>query len=362
MSNLIKIDKEYAEWIQNLSKRFRQSQIKASIKVNNEVLGFYWSLGRDIVTMKADDRWKGNFWKNLSQDLKNVLPGVMGFSPRNLQFMRQWYILYSPVINAKQLVSYKGDADAKQLVSHPGADEFCKIFFFVPWGQHITIMQKCNNVREAAFFVEETYSNGWSRSVLLNFLDTDLYERQGRAVTNFKATLPDPQSDLAQEITKDPYNFDFTGITKRYNERELKDALIANIEKLLLELGKGFAYMGREYRMEVGNQEFFADMLFYNTKIHSYIICEVKTDSFQPSYLGQLSGYVSFANHVLKGEGDNPTIGLLICKDKDDVVAKYSLEGYNQPMGISEYELSKIYPKDFKSSLPSIEDIERQLK
>lgn len=193
-------------------------------------------------------------------------------------------------------------------------------------------------------------------------LDTNLFERYGKTVNNFETTLPALESDLAKEIVKDPYNFDFAGLTEPYNERELKDALIKNIEKFLLEMGNGFAYMGREFRMEVSGTEFFSDMLFYNTKLHCYVIVEVKTQDFDPSFLGQLSGYVSFANHLLKGDGDNPTVGLLVCKSKNDVVARYALEGYTQPLGISEYELSKLYPKDFKGSLPSIEEIERELK
>ena len=197
---------------------------------------------------------------------------------------------------------------------------------------------------------------------LLNFLDTDLYERQGKSLTNFTSTLPKPQSDLAQQLTKDPYCFDFTQLKEKYDETELKDALVNNTQKLLLEMGNGFAYMGREYRMAVGETELFCDMLFYNTKIHSYVICEIKTQPFEPSFLGQLSGYVSCANHILKGEGDNPTIGLLICKSKNEVMARYALEGYNQPLGISEYELSKVFPENFKSSLPSIQDIENELK
>lgn len=211
------------------------------------------------------------------------------------------------------------------------------------------------------FFMRKTIENGWSRSMLLNFIDTDLYERQGKAVTNFAATLPQLMSDLAKEILKDPYSFDFWETSERYGEKELKDALISNITKFLIELGSGFAYMGCEYRLPVNTKEQFMDLLFYNTRLHCYLVVEVKTTEFDSSYLGQLSAYMSFTNHILKTEQDNPTIGLLICKSKDNVFAQYSLEGYNQPIGISEFEGVSVLPEDFKSSLPTIEEIESKL-
>ena len=216
--------------------------------------------------------------------------------------------------------------------------------------------------KKAVFFVYKTLENNWSRPILLNFLDTDLYERQGKSVSNFSATLPSVQGNLAQEITKDPYSFDFLSLREDYEEAELKDALIQNIEKFLLELGRGFAYMGREFRLEVGSEEKFMDMLFYNTNLHCYVVVEVKITKFKPADLGQLSFYVSAVNHILKKDSDNPTVGLLICKNKDNIVAQYALEGSAVPIGISEYEISKLYPTDFKSSMPTIEEIEESLK
>ena len=211
------------------------------------------------------------------------------------------------------------------------------------------------------FYVNKTLENNWSRSVLLNFLSTDLYERQGKAITNFNSRLPVPQGDLAQEMTKDPYNFDFLTLTENYNEKELKDALENNIVKFLLELGRGFAFVGREYRLLIGESEKFIDLLFYNINLHCYVVVEVKTDKFDSGHIGQLGTYIAAVNHMLKSDRDNPTIGLLICKEKDNVLARYSLESSNEPIGISEYELSKLYPSDFKGSLPSIEEIEQQL-
>ena len=366
MSTLVKIDKDYANWIKDISQRFRCAQIKASVKVNNEMLLFYWSLGKDIIEKHAEERWKSNFWKNISNDLQTALPGVRSFSITNLQYIRRFYLLYNPLIDRHpQLEGAKDGYDNK--TQHPqlgGASvDVVQIITSIPWGHNKVIIDKCyDNPEKAVFYVVQTLKYNWSRNVLLNFLDTDLFERYGKSVNNFSVTLPKLESDLAKEIVKDPYNFDFAGLTEPYNEKELKDALIKNIERFLLEMGNGFAYMGRKFRMEVSGTEFFTDMLFYNTKLHCYVIVEVKTQDFNPSFLGQLSGYVSFANHLLKGDGDNPTVGLLVCKSKNDVVARYALEGYTQPLGISEYELSKLYPKDFKSSLPSIEEIERELK
>lgn len=359
MSKLIHINKEYAEWVKSLNQRFRQSQVKAAVKVNSEMLKFYWSLGKDIVAKDVVAKWGDKIFVTLSADLKDALPGVSGLSVRNLQYMRQMYNTFMPLLeNTPQAVAQNERDITPQLVAQNALDTICSI----PWGHIRYILDKKYDAHKSYFYVIKTLENNWSRNVLLNFLDTDLYERQGKSLTNFTNTLPKPQSDLAQQLTKDPYCFDFTQLKEKYDETELKDALVNNIQKLLLEMGNGFAYMGREYRMVVGETELFCDMLFYNTKIHSYIICEIKTQPFEPSFLGQLSGYVSCANHVLKGEGDNPTIGLLICKNKDEVMARYALEGYNQPLGISEYELSKAFPENFKSSLPSIEDIENELK
>lgn len=235
--------------------------------------------------------------------------------------------------------------------------------FQIPWGHHILIMNKCGaDRRKALFFVHKTLENGWSRAVLMNFLDTNLYERQGKAINNFSRTLPAPQSDLARELTKDPYNFDFVSITESYNEKELKDALMDNVTSFLFELGKGFALMGREYRVTVGNTEQFFDMLFYNTQLHCYVVVEIKTRDFKPEDMGQLGTYIAIADGMLKSDIDNRTVGLLICKTKDNVLAQYAVNSSNAPVGISEYELTNLIPDDFKSTLPSIEEIEKELK
>lgn len=234
--------------------------------------------------------------------------------------------------------------------------------FNVPWNHIKVIIDKCGtDENKALFYINEIIQNNWSRSILLNFLSTNLYERQGKAVSNFKDLLPKPDGALAQEITKDPYNFDFLTLTENYGETELKKALVSNIQKFLLELGTGFAFVGKEYKLSVGNTEQFTDLLFYNIKIHAYVVIEVKITEFEPSFIGQLGTYCVAVDHLLKSDKDEKTIGLLVCKYKDDVIAKYALESSSQPIGVSAYELSNLIPEHFKSSLPTIEEIEAEL-
>ena len=363
------LDKDYTQWVKELSLRYRRSQIKAAVKVNQEMLIFYWELGRDIVVMKAESRWGSGFMKNLSRDLKEVNPGATCFSETNLLYMKNFYLLYQPYTQiapqveeqfTRQLAEqFYRDAITPQLVEQIRND-----LFSVPWGHHRFIIDKCkDNPQKALFYVHQTVENGWSRNMLLNFLDTNLYERHGKALTNFQRTLPEETSDLAQELTKDPYDFAFTGITGRYNERLLKDKLLGNITRFLVELGTGFAYVGKEYRLLVGEREQFIDLLFYNLNLSCYVVVEVKIGKFEFADVGQLGGYVVSCNHILRKEGrDNPTIGLLICKEKDRIQAQYALESSSQPIGISEYELERFYPEKVEGTVPTIEEIEMKLK
>lgn len=354
------LDKEYKNWIKTLSSRYRKSQIKAALKVNDEMLHFYYDLGKDIVSMKAESKWGSSFMKNLSSDLKEENPEATCFSPTNLLYMKNFYLLYQSYLeNAPQVEEKREDtAFSQQLVEQIAAD-----IFSIPWGHHTILIDKFKKEpKKALFFVHQTVENGWSRDTLLNFISTDLYERQGKALTNFKNTLPEETSDLAQELTKDPYNFAFTGITTKYNERKLKDALLNNITHFLLELGTGFAYVGKEYRLQIGEKEKFIDLLFYNLSLSCYVVVEVKIGEFDFADVGQLGGYVVSCNHILRKEGrDNPTIGLLICKQKDNLVAQYALESSSQPLGISEYELAKLYPEKVDGTMPTIEEIEQGL-
>lgn len=350
MSKLINTDSDYNLWISQLVERYRNCQIRATVKANEELLRFYWSTGEDIVKKKAESRWGESVINSISQDLTSALPGIKGLSPTNLGYAKRFYSLYSQL-----------DTFYPQLVGKTEYEQLKTVIFRIPWGHQRYLIDKFyNNPKRAFYYVRLTLENGWSRAVLLNAIDMDLKEPEGKAVTNFSLTLP--EGDLAQEMTKDPYLFDFAALTKPYKEEELKLALMKNIEQFLLELGTGFAFMGREYRLVVGSTEQFIDMLFYNTRLRCYVVIEVKSIKFQPGDVGQLGTYVSAVNHILKTPADNPTIGLLICKTKDNVLAQYALESSSQPIGISEYELSKMYPADFKSTLPSIEDIENELK
>lgn len=282
--------------------------------------------------------------------------------------MRAFYELYSDVEIRQQRVGESNELkNRQQLVDesevtvavHPVG---ITNIFLIPWGHHVLIMSKCKkDIDKALFYVRKTVENNWSRAMLRNFLDTDLYEREGKALTNFSHTLPASQSDLAKEITKDPYNFDFLALTERYNEKEFKDALVDKVEHFLIELGTGFAFMGREVCLEVGATEKYVDMLFYNVRLHCYVVVEVKTGKFDAAYAGQLGTYVVAVNHILKSQEDNPTLGLLVCKDMDKVEASFALESSSQPLGVSTYELTKLVPDEFRGSMPSIEEIEAGL-
>lgn len=370
MSSLIKTDVRYRKWITAVSKRFRQSQLKAAVKVNGEMLRFYWGLGRDISLLSKEADYGSNFYKTISGDLKDVFPDIKSFSPTNLKYMRYFYEMY-PDIEIRQQTA---DAltipeDRPQLVdgfdqteNRPQPVDDLKMIFYIPWGHNRMILDKCKgNPEKALFYVKKTLENNWSRAVLMNFLDTDLYERQGKAITNFSLTLPAEQSELAQAITKDPYNFDFISIREKYDEKELKDALMDNIERFLMELGNGFAYAGREVELNIGKTENFIDLLFYNYKLHCFVVIEVKIGEFKSADMGQLGTYMVAVNHQMKGEKDEPTLGLIICKSRDSVKARYALEASSQPMGIAVYDINRFLPEDYRSSLPTIEEIEAEL-
>ena len=367
INSLSILDKDYLHWIKELSTRFRRSQVKASVRVNQVMLQFYWELGKDIVEKKAESRWGSGFMKNLSRDLKEENPDATCFSETNLLYMKNFYLLYQPYLTitpqlgeqiTQQSVEQKETTITPQL-----GEQIRNDIFAIGWGHHKVLIDKYSKHPEKAiFFVHQTVANGWSRNMLLNFMDTNLYERQGKALTNFQRTLPEETSDLARELTKDPYDFAFTGITGKYNEALLKDKLLGNITQFLVELGTGFGYLGKEYRLQVGEREQFIDLLFYNLNLSCYVVIEVKIGKFEFADIGQLGGYVVACNHTLRKEGrDNPTIGLLICKEKDRIQAQYALESSSQPLAISEYELEKFYPEKVEGTIPTIEEIEAKL-
>jgi predicted nuclease of restriction endonuclease-like (RecB) superfamily len=350
---------EYKQWLNDLKLRIRRSQIKAAVKVNTELLHLYWDLGQDIVTRQLESAWGSGFFEQLSRDLRSEFPHLKGFSPRNLDYIKRFYLFY-----------YQGNTILQQPVAklsdpykHQSDSEFENPpIFQIPWGHHIQIITKCKSNKEAMFYVHKTIENGWSRAVLMHFIEVDLYTAQGKALTNFSRLLPEPQSDLANEVVKDPYNFDFITLTEPYRERELEDALTTNITKFLIELGHGFAYVGRQIPVKIGQTERFIDLLFYHLELRCYIVVELKAKKFEAEYAGKLGLYVAAINHQRKKPTDNPTIGMIICKTKDNIEVEYSLESSSQPIGVSEYQLSKLLPENYKSLLPSIEEIEEGLK
>ena len=348
------IDNDYKQWVKTLVVRYRQSQIKAAVKVNTEQLLFNLSLGKDIVERQEENKYGSKFYASLSRDLKEEIPDVEGLSESNIRYCKRFYQLYCQAIeNLPQLVEELKNENLPQVV-----EELCSI----PWGHHRLIIDRCSNdPQKALFFVNQTIENGWSRAMLLNWIDTGLYERQGKAITNFSASLPAPDSDLAQEVTKDPYNFAFAGVRGKYNEKKLKEALLTNITNFLVELGSGFSYVGREYRLQLGEKEKFIDLLFYHLKLRCYVVVEVKIEDFDFPDVGQIGGYIVACNHILKRPDDNPTIGLLICKKKNGLLAQYSLESSSQPIAISSYELEQFYPVKVEGALPTIEELENKL-
>ena len=344
MKDVINIT-DYKDWLQNLKGKIQQSQIKAAIQVNSELLRLYWQIGKDIVEKQAQAKWGDGFLQTLSADLCKEFPTMKGFSYRNLKSIRQWYLFYNQL-----------DIIRKQVVSQLEVS-----LFSIPWGHHIMIMQRCKDTQEALFYVYKTIENHWSRSVLEHQIALNLYARQGKAITNFQLQLPPAMSDLAQELTKDPYVFDFLSITENYTEKELQQYLEDNMTKFLLELGKGFCFYGKQVHINVGGDDFYIDLLFYNAHLHCYVVVELKTTKFKPEHIGQLKFYVTAVNKQLRTEGDTPTIGLLICKDKNNVIAEYTLEDIHSPIGVSSYKLFDELSKDYQSSLPSIEEIEKRL-
>lgn len=338
---------EYRAWIEKIKQKIKQSQIKASVKVNYAMLDLYWDIGRDIVIKQKNAKWGDAFLSTMSKDLKKTFPNMSGFSVQNLKSIRYWYKFYNADENGLQAVSQM--------------DMIEKMVKSIPWGHNQRIVYKCESIQEALFYVQKTMDNGWSRNVLEHQIDSGLYDRQGKAITNFSIKLPEPQSDLAVQTLKNPYNFDFLTLREEYDEKELEDALVNQITQFLLELGTGFSYMGRQVHIRVGESDFYMDLLFYHARLHCYVVVELKTEKFKPEFAGKLNFYVTAVNKQIKTLQDNPTIGILICKDKDDVVAEYALDDISQPIGIAEYELTKVLREEFKSSLPTVEEIENEL-
>lgn len=371
-------DFQYKNWIVELKQKIQQSQIKAALKVNSELIELYWELGREISERNFENTYGSGFFARLSKDLKQEFPEIKGFSSSNLRYIEQFYLFYreyftnlQQVVEELQTFDNQENKNLQQLVGdlevskndnrHQVVDDLKKLYL-IPWGHHVMILTKCKTTKEALFYINKTIENGWSRAVLLNMISAKLIESQGKAVTNFSKTLPDYDSDLVRETLKDPYNFDFITLSETFKEKELEDALIDNIQKFLIELGSGFAFVGKQFEITVNKKPFRIDLLFYHIKLKRYVVIDLKAKSFEPEFAGKLNFYVTAVDRQLRDGNDNATIGLLICKDKDEIIAEYSLADLQKPLGVSSYELSKILPKDFQSSLPSIEEIEEELR
>ena len=358
----IKSDTEYKKLLLELKEKVRSSQLKAAIKVNYELLDLYWTLGEYIVKKQEQHSWGDAFIKSLAKDLQKEFPDMKGFSETNIKYIRRWYSFYMKGLQGVAEIE-NNDSNSKGLQPVAQFDErVINNIKQIPWGHNQRIINKCKTIDEAIYYVNKTIDNGWSRNVLEHQIESGLYVREGKSITNFEKRLPALQSDLARQTLKDPYNFDFLTIREGYDERELQKELVDKISDFLLELGEGFAYIGKEYHLNINGDDFYIDLLFYNLNLHSYIVIELKAEKFKPEHLGQLNFYVTAVNRELKTNRDNATIGLLICKDKNDIVCEYSLEQISQPIGISKYEITKLLEAEYRSSLPSIEEIEKKVK
>lgn len=335
---LIEPPQGYGEWLAELKTRIHDAQQRAAIAVNNELVELYWQIGNDILTRQAEQGWGSRITERLSVDLRAAFPEMKGFSRTNLDYMRSF------------AAAWPREAISQQAVGK------------LPWGHNLVLLTKLKDRSQRLVYAEATLQFGWSRAVLVIQIERRVLEREGRAVTNFDRTLPAPASDLARQALKDPYKLDFLGLGEEAREREIERALAEHTTQFLLELGAGFAYVGRQVHIEVGGDDFFIDLLFYHVKLHCYVVVELKATKFKPEHLGQLGFYLAVVDGELKAESDAPTIGLLLCKSKNEIVAEYALRDNSRPLGIAEYQLVESLPEQLQTSLPTIEQIERELE
>jgi predicted nuclease of restriction endonuclease-like (RecB) superfamily len=328
----------YNIWLMELKERIHKAQQRATLAVNRELVLLYWQIGRDILERQAEQGWGAKVIDRLAHDLRSIFPQMKGFSPRNLKYMRTFAHTWTDIEFVQEVLAQ------------------------LPWYHQLALLDKLDNNEKRIWYAQKAIENNWSRNVLVMQIETRLIERQGNAVSNFEQCLPKPDSDLARESIKDPYRFDFLGLTEQAQEREIEGALVKHVTQFLLELGAGFAFVGRQVLLKVGEEEFFIDLLFYHLKLRCYVVIELKADKFKPEHLGQLGFYMTAVDRQMKAQEDAVTIGLLLCKSKDKVVAEYALGDKSQPMGIAEYKLLESLPVPLQTQLPSIEDIERELQ
>lgn len=329
--------KEYLEIVDNIKSNIRSAQYKAAVAANKELIMLYWNIGKIINAYKS---WGNKFIENLAQDIKLDFPDMKGFSARNLKYMSKFAATYDDIEFVQQAVAQ------------------------IPWGQNVVILDKISDDTERKWYLNQTVENGWSRNVLIHQIESDLYSRQvlPNKVSNFENRLAEPQSELAVQTMKDPYIFDFIPFKTDMLERDIENELVKNVTALLLELGKGFAFLGNQYHLEVGGEDFYIDLLFYNLNLRCYFVIELKTGEFRPEYAGKLNFYLSAVDSQLKSENDNPSIGLLLCKSKNNIIAEYALRDMSKPIGISEYKVTRKLPKELEETLPSEEDIQKRIQ
>ena len=373
-SHELTLDAEYAEWIAEVKHRYRSAQTKAAVKVNGEKLLFNWQMGRDLSQKKAEERWGAGVVEQVSLDLRREFPKEDGFSARNLRYMKQWYQYYTteaaklqrPVaeiiavagmdVNPQKL--QRPIAEFKKTNQSPADESFPLPFALIPWGQHIEIFTRSESLEEALFYMQQVIEKGLSRTALINCYKAHLYEHQGKIVNNFTEFLPDVQSQLVQEVLKENYDFGFATVDHElFEERELEDALTSDVTNLLLEMGTGFAFMGRQKEIIVGGRSRKIDLLFYHVRLRCYIACEIKVKPFEPEFTGKLNYYVSAVDELLKAPDDNPTIGLLICSDMDKTDVQWSFRGITTPMGVATYNNIRI-----KDVLPTQEQLKERME
>ena len=374
-----KLDKEYVQWIYDIKQRFRNAQIKAAVKVNSEQLLFNWQLGRDLVVRKAEEKWGNGIVEQVSLDLQAAFPEAKGFSARNLWNMKKWYSFYTSYEdfgNAVNALSGQMDISSLKLqqvaaeIQETASEEklqqvvaeipFPAIFGFIPWGHHIEIITKCKDLHEALFYVKRTIEEGWSRNALDNCIRADMYHAVGTAVTNFSEKLPTTQGELAQEILKSNYDLGFVGLPPKYDENALEDVLEQRMTRFLLELGEGWAFVGRQKEIIISGKTRKIDLLFYHIYLRCYVVLELKVRPFDPEYAGKLNFYVNAVNEFIRKDSDNQTIGLLICKDMERTEVQLAFQGITTPMGVATYDNVKI--QEIQEYLPTAEQIQQQIE
>lgn len=332
------LDTDYAKFLADIKTRIRSAQTRAALSVNSELVLLYWQIGNDILKRQDEQGWGAKVIASLSHDLSHEFPQMKGFSSRNLKYMRGF------------AVAYPDEAFVQEVLAQ------------ITWYHNITLLSKVKDPKEREWYIRQTIQQGWSRNVLVHQIESGLFNRQGNAVTNLEQTLPAPQSELVSEVLKDPYNFDFLTLGKEFSERDLHQSLLTHIRDFLMELGVGFAFVGSEHHLEVGGQDFYIDLLFYHLHLRCYVVIELKVGNFIPEYAGKLNFYLSAVDDLLRQEShDQPSVGILLCKTQNKIVAEYALRDMNKPMGVSTYQLMHALPENLRSSLPSIEELEAEL-